>query len=192
MEALMRSGHITGVLDVTTTELVDELVGGVLSAGPDRLETAGELGLPQVVSLGSMDIANFGPIDTVPERYRDRTLVVHNPAITLMRTTPDECGRLGEIMAAKLNKARGPLTVFIPKGGISALAVDGGPFHDPAADDALIGKLKANLDPSIEVVEEDCDINDHAFATAMAQRLDRHYQEWSKDSGQKRREAKKR
>lgn len=179
MEALMRTGYITGVLDVTTTELVDELVGGVLSAGPDRLETAGELGLPQVVSLGSLDIANFGPLDTVPERYRDRNLSVHNPAITLMRTTAEECARIGATMAAKLNKARGPLTVFIPTAGISAIAVEGGVFWDPAADEALIGKLKANLDPAIEVVEMDTHINDPVFATAMAERLDRHYRAWS-------------
>jgi uncharacterized protein (UPF0261 family) len=178
MEALMREGYITGALDVTTTELADELIGGVLSAGPERLETAGSLGLPQVVSLGSLDIANWGPIDTVPDRFRDRNLYEHNPAITLMRTSPEECGRLGEMMAAKLNRAEGPLTVFIPLRGTSAIAVAGGPFHDPEADEALIGKLKANLDPAIEVVEMDTHINDPVFATAMADTLDRHYRAW--------------
>jgi uncharacterized protein (UPF0261 family) len=178
MEALMREGYITGALDVTTTELADELIGGVLSAGPERLETAGSLGLPQVVSVGSLDIANWGPIDTVPDRFRDRNLYEHNPAITLMRTSPEECGRLGEVMAAKLNSAEGPLTVFIPLRGTSAIAVAGGPFHDPEADEALIGKLKANLDPAIEVVEMDTDINDPVFATAMADTLDRHYRAW--------------
>jgi uncharacterized protein (UPF0261 family) len=179
MEALMRSGHITGVLDVTTTELADEVVGGILSAGPDRLGTAGALGLPQVVSLGSLDIANFGPIDAVPERYRERNLYEHNPAITLMRTTPEECARIGEVMADKLNQATGPLTVFIPRRGISGIAVEGGIFWDPAADEALIGKLKANLDPSVDVVEMDTDINDPVFATAMAERLDEHYRAWA-------------
>lgn len=178
MESLMRSGHITGALDVTTTELVDEIVGGILSAGPDRLETAGEMGLPQVVSLGSLDIANFGPIDTVPDRYRDRNLYEHNPAITLMRTTAEECARIGEVLAEKLNRARGPLTVFIPSRGTSGIAVPGGVFHDPTADEALIGKLRANLEPSVEVVEMDTHINDPAFATAMAECLDRHYRAW--------------
>ncbi len=179
MEALMRSGHITGALDVTTTELADEVVGGILSAGPERLETAGALGLPQVVSLGSLDIANFGPIDAVPQRYRHRNLYEHNTAITLMRTTPEECSRIGEIMAAKLNAATGPLTVFIPLRGTSSIATEGGIFWDPAADEALIGKLKANLDRTVDVVEMDTHINDPVFATAMAERLDVHYRDWA-------------
>ncbi len=114
MEALVRARFITGVLDITTTELADELVGGVLSAGPDRLEAAGALGVPQVVSLGALDMANFGPLDTVPERFRDRNLYVHNETVTLMRTTEAECAELGRIIARKLNAASGPLTVFIP------------------------------------------------------------------------------
>jgi uncharacterized protein (UPF0261 family) len=177
MEALMRQGLITGVLDATTTELVDELVGGVLSAGPKRLETAGELGLPQVISLGSLDIANFGPIDTVPERFRDRNLYIHNPAITLMRTTPDECARLGEILAGKVNRATGPVAVFLPLRGTSAIAVAGGVFHDPVADEALFRSVRANLDPSIELVEMDTDINDPECAIAMAECVDRLYRE---------------
>ena len=179
MEALMRAGLIFGALDVTTTELVDELVGGVLSAGPGRLETAGALGLPQIVSLGALDIANFGPIDTVPERFRQRNLYEHNPAVTLMRTNHDECARLGEIVAGKLGRARGPVTVFIPRRGFSALGIAGGVFHDPDADGALVGSLIANLDPSIEVVDMDTDVNDPGFATAMAECLDRHYREWT-------------
>jgi uncharacterized protein (UPF0261 family) len=176
MEALMRSGHITGVLDVTTAELADELAGGVLSAGPDRLEAAGALGLPQVVTLGGLDIVNFGPMDTVPERYRARHLCRHNPAVTLMRTTPDECAELGRRIAAKLNRAVGPLTLFVPRRGISAISVEGGVFHDPEADAALIGELRAGLEPGVEVVEMDTDINDPAFARAMAQRLHEHHQ----------------
>ncbi len=117
MEGLMRAGYITAVLDVTTTELADELVGGVLSAGPDRLEAAGELGLPQVVSLGALDMVNFGPPDTVPDRFRARTFYQHNPSVTLMRTTPDECAELGRIVAAKLSAARGPASVFVPAAG---------------------------------------------------------------------------
>jgi uncharacterized protein (UPF0261 family) len=179
MEALMASGFISGVLDVTTTELVDELVGGVLSAGPDRLEMAGRLGLPQVVSLGALDMCNFGPKDTVPERFRDRNLYVHNAAVTLMRTTEAECAELGRIIARKLNGATGPVSVFIPLGGVSMIATPGGPFHDPVADAALVRELRAALRPDIEVVEMATDINDPAFATAMAERLDALYRAWA-------------
>ena len=113
----MRGGFIAGVLDMTTTELADELVGGVLSAGPDRLEAAGELGIPQVVSLGALDMVNFGPPETVPERFRDRHLYVHNPTVTLMRTTPEECAELGRRIAPKLNAAQGPTALFVPLRG---------------------------------------------------------------------------
>lgn len=178
MEALMRSGHITGVLDVTTAELADELAGGVLAAGPDRLEVAGALGLPQVVTLGGLDIVNFGPSDTVPERHRERHLYRHNPAVTLMRTTREECAELGRRIAAKLNRAAGPLTLFIPRRGLSSIGTIGGVFHDPPADAALIAELRAGLDPRVEVVEMDTDINDPVFARAMAQRLHEHYQAW--------------
>ena len=179
MEALMRSGQITGVLDVTTAELADELAGGVLAAGPDRLEVAGELGLPQVVTLGGLDIVNFGPMETVPERYRRRNLHRHNPAVTLMRTTPEECARLGRIIAAKLNRAAGPLTLFIPRRGFSAMGAEGGVFRDPEADEVLIRELRETIDPAVEVVEMDTDINDPAFAHAMARRLHEHYQAWA-------------
>jgi uncharacterized protein (UPF0261 family) len=179
MEALMKAGFITGALDVTTTELADELVGGVLSAGPNRLEMAGSLGIPQVVSLGALDMCNFGPRDTVPARFSDRNLYVHNATVTLMRTTEEECAQLGRIIARKLNAARGPLSVFIPLGGVSMIAVPGAPFHDAAADAALIRELKANLRPDVEVVEMATDINDPAFATAMAERLDALYRAWA-------------
>lgn len=179
MEALMRSGHITGALDVTTAELADALAGGVLAAGPDRLEVAGSLGLPQVVTVGGLDIVNFGPPETVPERYRTRLLYRHNPAVTLMRTTADECAQLGRIVAGKLNRASGPLTLFIPRRGYSAIGVEGGVFHDPVADRALLSELRANLDSSIETVEMDTHINDPSFARAMAGRLDEHYRAWA-------------
>ena len=179
MEALMKAGFITGSLDITTTELVDELVGGVLSAGPDRLEMAGSLGLPQVVSLGALDMCNFGPKETVPEKFKDRNLYVHNATVTLMRSTEEECAELGRIIARKLNAATGPLTVFIPLGGVSMIDVPGAPFHDAAADAALIRELKAGLRPDVEVVEMATDINDPAFATAMAERLDAHYRAWA-------------
>lgn len=179
MEALMKAGFITGVLDMTTTELVDELVGGVLSAGPDRLEMAGSLGIPQVVSLGALDMCNFGPLDTVPETFKDRNLYVHNATVTLMRTTEEECAELGRIIARKLNGAAGPLTLFIPLGGVSMIDVPGAPFYDAAADAALIRELKAGLRPDVEVVEMATDINDPAFATAMAERLDELYRAWT-------------
>jgi uncharacterized protein (UPF0261 family) len=173
MEGLIRAGFIGAVLDVTTTELADELVGGVLSAGPDRLTAAAERGIPQVVSLGALDMVNFGPPATIPAGFRDRTFYRHNPSVTLMRTTLEECAELGRILAAKLNAATGPVAVFIPRGGMSAIDVPGGPFHDPSADAALIAALTADLGPGIEVVEMDVGINDPAFATAMAERLDR-------------------
>ena len=171
MEALMRGGFISAVLDVTTTELADDLVGGVLSAGPDRLEAAGELGLPQVVSLGALDMVNFGPRDSVPERFRDRLFYEHNPTVTLMRTTPDECAELGRRIAHKLNAATGPLTLFVPLRGVSMIAVEGQPFHDPEADAALVGALREELDPGVDVRELETDVNDPAFAAAMAERL---------------------
>lgn len=172
MEGLVKGGFLAGVLDITTTELADELVGGVLSAGPERLEAAGAAGIPQVVSLGALDMVNFGPRDTVPERFRQRRLYQHNPTVTLMRTTPEECAELGKIIAQKLNAARGPVAVFIPLRGFSAIDVEGKPFYDPEADRALIEALKANLAPHVEVHEWDTDINDPAFARAMAARLD--------------------
>jgi uncharacterized protein (UPF0261 family) len=179
MEALMRAGFITGALDVTTTELADELVGGVLSAGPDRLEAAGALGLPQVVSVGALDMVNFGPMDTVPAAFRDRNLYEHNATVTLMRTTEAECAELGRILARKLNAATGPLAVFLPTGGVSMIDAPGMPFHDPAADAALVRELKAGLRPGVEVVEMATNVNDPAFARAMAERLDELYRSWA-------------
>jgi uncharacterized protein (UPF0261 family) len=179
MEALMKAGFITGSLDITTTELVDELVGGVLSAGPERLDMAGSLGIPQVVSLGALDMCNFGPKETVPDKFKDRNLYVHNATVTLMRTTEAECAELGQIIARKLNAATGPLTLFIPLGGVSMIDVPGAPFYDAAADAALIRELKAGLRPDVEVVEMATDINDPAFAKAMAERLDELYSSWA-------------
>lgn len=179
MESLMRGGVITGVLDSTTTELADSLVGGALPSGPARLETAGSLGLPQVVSLGALDMVNFGPIDSVPERFRDRTLYRHNASITLMRTTPEENAELGRVIADKLNTATGPVTLFVPRNGVSMIDVDGQPFHDPDADSALFAAVLGGINANIRVQEQDTHINDPAFATAMADELDRLYQEWS-------------
>ncbi len=180
MEALLEAGFITGVLDVTAAELADDLVGGVGSAGPHRMEVAGKLGLPQVVAPGAVDMVNFGPPGSVPERFRERRLYQHNPAVTLMRTSLEESAALGRIMAEKLNRASGPLTVFLPLRGFSSIGVEGGVFYDPAADAALVAELEAGLDPTVEVVEFDTHINDPAFATAMAARLHDHYQAWAR------------
>jgi uncharacterized protein (UPF0261 family) len=171
MEALARGGYLAGVLDITTTELADELVGGVLSAGPDRLEAAGELALPQVVSLGALDMVNFGPRETVPPQFDGRNLYVHNPTVTLMRTTPEECAELGRQIARKLTAGTGPTALFVPLKGVSMIATEGQPFHDPAADEALFGALRAAIGPNVEVHELDLDVNDPAFADAMANRL---------------------
>jgi uncharacterized protein (UPF0261 family) len=172
MEELMRAGFIAGSLDVTTTELCDELVGGVLPAYPGRLEAAGELGLPQVVSLGALDMVNFGPRESVPERFEGRNLYVHNPTITLMRTTPDECRELGRRIGRKLSGATGPTALFVPLKGVSMIATEGQPFHDPEADAALLEGLRETLGDNVEVHELDSDVNDESFSLAMADRLD--------------------
>lgn len=172
MESLVRDGYISAVLDTTTTELADELVGGVFSAGPDRLEIAGKLGLPQVVSLGALDMVNFGPKDTVPERFADRNLYVHNEQVTLMRTTPEECAQLGEILARKLNASSGPVALFVPLKGVSMIAVEGQAFHDPAADEALFSAIRDRVRDPVELVELELDINDPEFAQAMVDKLE--------------------
>src|SRR3954469_12255221 len=172
MESLVEAGLVAGVLDLTTTELADDLVGGVLSAGPHRLEAAGRRGVPQVVSLGALDMVNFGPRDTVPERFAGRNLYVHNAAVTLLRTTPEECAELGRRVGAKLSPATGPVALFVPLRGVSAISGEGGPFSDPAADAALRAGLRETLAPSVELHEVDAHVNDPAFAVAMAARLD--------------------
>jgi uncharacterized protein (UPF0261 family) len=172
MESLVESGLVLGVLDLTTTELADELVGGVLSAGPRRLETAGRLGVPQVVSLGALDMVNFGPYETVPQTFAGRTFHAHNPSVTLMRTAPDECAELGRIVATKLSSANGPVALYIPLRGLSAISIEGGPFSDPAADEALFAGVRAHLAPHVELHEMNTHINDPAFATAVAAKLD--------------------
>ena len=172
MEALVADGYFAGVLDATTTELADELVGGVLSAGPERLEAAGRAGIPQVVSAGALDMVNFGPADTVPERFAGRELHVHNPTVTLMRTTATENSELGRRIASKLNRADGPTALFLPLHGVSAIDVEGQPFHDPDADRALFDALRREIDRErVELHELDADINAPAFARAMADRL---------------------
>ena len=171
MEDLVKGGFIVGVLDATTTELADELVGGVLSAGPDRLEAAGDLGVPQVVAPGALDMVNFGPPDTVPEQFKDRTFYQHNPTVTLMRTTVEENAELGKIMGQKLSQAKGPTTVIIPKQGVSAIDQEGQPFYSAEAEAAWIENLKANLGDSVTLIEMDNHINDDAFAEKLVDTL---------------------
>ena len=173
MEALVDGGFLAGVLDATTTELCDDLVGGVLSAGPDRLEAAGRAGLPQVVSLGALDMVNFGARATVPPKFEERNLYVHNPSITLMRTTREECAELGRRIARKLSSATGPVALFVPLHGVSMIDAEGQPFHDPEADAALFDALREGLDRDrVELVEMACNVNDDEFADAMADKLD--------------------
>lgn len=171
MEELVRGGFLAGVLDVTTTELADELVGGILSAGPDRLEAAGEAGLPQVIAPGALDMVNFGPRDTVPEKFRDRLFYQHNPTVTLMRTTTEEMAELGRIMARKLSDARGPTTVIIPTQGVSAIDKTAQPFDSPEARAAWCENLKANIASNVTVIEMDAHINDDEFATKLVETL---------------------
>jgi uncharacterized protein (UPF0261 family) len=172
MESLVADGFIAGVADVTTTEWADELIGGVLAAGPERLAAAAKAGIPQVVSVGALDMCNWGAIDTVPGAFKDRNLYRHNPQVTLMRTTPDENAALGRIIAEKLNATTGPTALFLPLRGVSMIDADGGPFWSPEADTALFDALRTTLDRSkVDLVELDLHINDPAFADAMADRL---------------------
>jgi uncharacterized protein (UPF0261 family) len=171
MESLIEAGLIAGVLDLTTTEWADELVGGVLSAGPTRLEAAARAGVPAVVAPGCLDMVNFWAPPTVPPRFKERKFYPHNPNVTLMRTNVEENRRLGEILAQKLNQSTGPVSVFLPLQGLSMIDSPGGPFWWPEADQELFRALKKNLRPDIPVVELNCNINDPLFADECARRL---------------------
>ena len=171
MESLIETGLVAGVLDVTTTEWADELVGGVLTAGPTRLEAAARHGVPAVVSTGCLDMVNFGPPETVPAKFTGRKFYPHNPQVTLMRTTPDECAKLGAILAEKLNLSTGPITVLLPLRGGSLISAPGGPFHDTAADAALYASLTSALRQDIPVQTLDCTVNDSTFAEACVEAL---------------------
>ena len=172
LEALAEARLVSGVLDLTTTELADDLVGGVLSAGPDRLTAAGAAGLPQVIAPGALDMVNFGPPATVPDRFSGRLFFEHNPTVTLMRTTAQEMGELGGRIGRKVARATGPAEVFWPDRGVSALDADGQPFRDPAADAACREALDRELTAAGRTLRLlDAHINDPAFAAAMADRL---------------------
>lgn len=170
MESLIAEGLIAGVLDMTTTELADELVGGILSAGPGRLTAAGRVGIPQVVSVGALDMVNFGPRSTVPEKFRDRKFHVHNANVTLMRTTPEENVILGKELAVKVAASLGPAKIMLPLQGVSAIDRAGASFDDPPARQALFRAIRENHG-GVELMELDYHINDAAFAEAAAAQL---------------------
>jgi uncharacterized protein (UPF0261 family) len=169
MEGLVREGHFDAVIDLTTTELADELAGGVCAAGPGRLDLTIEPGTPRVVSLGALDMVNFGPLGTVPERYADRQLYTHNEAVTLMRTDAGECAELGGRIAERLNRAVAPVALMVPRHGVSAIDAEGGPFASPAADAALFEALLGGLREDIEVHDLPLHINDPEFADAAVE-----------------------
>ena len=170
MESLIRDGLIAGVLDMTTTELADELVGGVLSAGPDRLTAAAACGVPQVVSVGATDMVNFGPPETIPEAFSARRFYHHNPTVTLMRTTLEENRELGREIARKVAASRGPAAILLPRHGVSAIDRQGEPFDDAAAREALFDAIRRHAG-EVECIEVAAHINDEAFAVAAARKL---------------------
>jgi uncharacterized protein (UPF0261 family) len=171
MEKLADSNKLSGVVDVTTTEVCDHLLGGVLSAGPDRLGAIARRRLPYVGSVGALDMVNFWALDTVPERFRRRNLHIHNPQVTLMRTTPEECRLIGAWIAEKLNACEAPLRFLIPEKGISALDIVGGPFFDPDADAALFEALQDSLRATANrrIIRLPHHINDAAFSDALVE-----------------------
>lgn len=171
MEALIESRMVAGVLDITTTEWADELVGGTLSAGPQRLEAAGKAGIPSIVVPGCLDMVNFGERASVPAKFAGRTFYQHNPQVTLMRTTSDENRELGRILAEKCNAYTAPCTVLLPLRAISVISAPGGVFHDAAADQALFDSMRQHLRPEIRVEALETEINSQEFAHACVQAL---------------------
>jgi uncharacterized protein (UPF0261 family) len=171
LESLVENGMVSGVLDITTTELADELVGGVLSAGPVRLARSGNPPVPRVVSVGALDMVNFGPKETVPAQFAKRNLYVHNATVTLMRTTPEECAQLGRILAERVSALAAPTVVLLPLKGISSIAMEGGVFHDPKADEALFSAIDGHLGRHVRLEEFNTDINNPAFAARAVELL---------------------
>ncbi len=171
MESFIADGWISGSLDITTTELADELVGGILSAGPNRLTAAAIRGVPQVISVGALDMVNFGPAETVPEKFKDRKFYHHNASVTLMRTTPAENDKLGKEIAEKASASRGPTAVLVPLQGVSAIDKEGQPFWWPEADQALFQSIRNWIGPQVKLLELDLHINDPEFARIAAETL---------------------
>jgi uncharacterized protein (UPF0261 family) len=174
MEKLVDSGMFVAVLDMTTTEVADHLVGGVFSAGLDRIGAIARTGVPYVGSVGAVDMVNFGALDTVPEKFRDRNLHVHNDQVTLMRTTRDENVAIGEFIAKKLNACDGPVRFLLPEGGVSLIDAPGQPFHDPDADAALFAAIETNVEQTENriVTRIPANINDETFVQAALAALD--------------------
>ena len=171
MEALIKEGVFSAVLDITTTELADDLCEGICSAGPHRLEAAGEMGLPQVVVPGCLDMVNFAHLDTVPQKFKDRHLYSWAPDVTLMRTNEEENEILGKTLVQKLNRSSAPVAVVLPLKGISQIDSEGGIFYNPEVDRILFNSIKENLNEKTEVIEVDANINDEIFAEELVTRL---------------------
>lgn len=169
MESLIESGMVAGVLDVTTTEWADELVGGVLSAGPERMDAMSKAKVPTVIAPGCLDMANFGERESIPAEFEGRTFYIHNPQVTLMRTNAAECAQLGKILAEKANANPAPVAIMIPREAVSVISAEGQAFHDPVADETLFAAIKAHA--SVEVLEFDTGINSPEFAKACADKL---------------------
>ena len=177
MEKMISSGLIRAVIDITTTEICDLHMGGIMSAGEQRMDAIINSGIPYILSVGAMDMVNFGALDTVPKHYQDRQLYIHNPQVTLMRTTPEENEKMALWMANKINQSRGPVRLFLPLGGVSALSAKGAAFHWPEADAALFDTLRSKVDQTdrIKIIELDCDINAPEFAQAVMQEFNQLY-----------------
>lgn len=172
MEGLIKDGYIAGVFDITTTEWCDELMGGNMTAGEHRLEASALNGIPQVVSVGALDMVNFGPIASVPSKYNGRNFYKHNPTVTLMRTTVDENRQLGLAIAAKLNLCQAKAALLLPLKGVSVIDAPGQPFYGPEEDAMLFKTLKENIiNPLVEIIEVDANINDQEFSQTAARKL---------------------
>lgn len=169
MESLIESGMVAGVLDLTTTEWADELVGATLSAGPDRMDAMTKAKVPTVVAPGCLDMANYGERETVPKEFEGRKFYIHNPQVTLMRTNAEECAQLGKIIAEKSNANQAPVSIMVPKKAISIISAEGQPFYDPEADEALFSAIREHA--QVEVCEFDEEINSPAFAKACSEKL---------------------
>lgn len=176
MENLIASGAVAGVLDVTLMDVLHSIIpGSGTDGGPNRLETAGRLGVPQLVSLGSLDIVTFGPWSRFPAEYKMRASIKHNPLTAVVRSSHEECTRVGELIATKLNGSRGPVTLFMPHGGFSAMSCVGGELSDPAADECLFQSLRTHIDSKIvQLVDRDENINDSQFGKDLADALHEH------------------
>jgi uncharacterized protein (UPF0261 family) len=171
MEALIREGYFDAVLDITTTELADDLCGGILSAGPDRLSAAAEMGIPQVVVPGCLDMVNFAQLDTVPEQYKSRELYSWAPNVTLMRTNKEENAALGKRLARKLNRSTAAVAILLPKKGISQIDTEGGVFYHPEFDRVLFDNIKKHAEEPVNVIEVDAHINDEKFSRMLVKVL---------------------